>query len=103
MEGFYPDGKFGGLGSVHTRYPWPLGDAQALALAQQNASPQFKRDVIIAKLLSEVQWDGLFSEAVDGHTGEVTSKHWFSWPGSVVSTLLLDHIDLPQSQPNGTL
>ena len=94
-EGFYPGGKYGGLGSVHTRDPWPLGDAQQLliALTTPSALPPGAQgaETVMDKLVAEVQWDGLFSEAVDRYTGEVTSKHWFCWPGSFVSMVLLDH------------
>ncbi|RSH79489.1 uncharacterized protein EHS24_001541 [Apiotrichum porosum] len=89
-DGFYPGGKYGGLGSVHTRDPWPLGEGQRLVI-----KAQLHQDVseVINRLLVQVQWDGLFSEAVDRHTGVVTSKHWFSWPGSFVSSALINYRD----------
>jgi hypothetical protein len=87
MGGFY-DGELGGLGSVHTPHPWPLGDAQELAFAAviRDEDRCFR---IVNRLKRIVQWDGLFSEAIDEHTGKVVSRHWFSWPGAFISTLLL--------------
>ena len=32
-DGFFPQGPYGGLGSVHTRGPWPLGFAQEFIFA----------------------------------------------------------------------
>ncbi|KAM0790503.1 hypothetical protein ACM66B_003377 [Microbotryomycetes sp. NB124-2] len=87
-DGFFDKGPFAGLGSVHTRDPWPLGDAQQLVFA---AHSQDKDQVsqVENKLARVVQWDGLWSEAVDRFTGQVTSKHWFSWPGSFIGSVLL--------------
>ncbi|UNK19426.1 glycoside hydrolase family 125 protein [Paenibacillus sp. N3/727] len=83
--GFYP-GRYGGLGSVHTPHPWPLGDAQEL-LFSDVMKDEVRRDRIFQKLMELVQWDGLYSEAVDEETGKVQSRHWFSWPGAVISTV----------------
>lgn len=85
--GFYP-GAFGGLGSVHTPHPWPLGDGQELFYSYIRHDPE-RYERILQKLTHVVQWDGLFSEAIDEDTGRVTSRHWFSWPGAFVSTVLL--------------
>ncbi len=83
-------GRFGGLGSVHTRDPWPLGDGQHLTiLAQADQIDHEAVSTVLSKIASEVQWDGMFSEAVERHTGQVTSKNWFSWPGSYISDTLL--------------
>jgi len=87
-RGFYL-GAFGGLGSVHTPHPWPLGDGQELLYAHlQHDSKRYEH--VLQKLTSVVQWDGLFSEAIHEETGRVTSRHWFSWPGAFISTVLLD-------------
>ncbi len=85
--GFYP-GLFGGLGSVHTPHPWPLGDVQELLYAQM-LGDQERWQRVWQKLKQVVQWDGLFSEAINEETGQVASRHWFSWPGAFLSTVLL--------------
>ena len=85
--GFYP-GVFGGLGSVHTSHPWPLGDVQELLYAQM-LGDQERWQRVWQKLRRIVQWDGLFSEAINEATGQVESRHWFSWPGASLSTVLL--------------
>jgi meiotically up-regulated gene 157 (Mug157) protein len=85
--GYYP-GVFGGLGSVHTSHPWPLGDVQELLYAQMHDDQEHWQRVW-HKLKQVVQWDGLFSEAINEATGQVESRHWFSWPGAFLSTVLL--------------
>jgi len=85
--GFYP-GVFGGLGSVHTPHPWPLGDVQELLYAQV-LGDQERWQRVWQKLKQVVQWDGLFSEAIHEETGQVESRHWFSWPGAFLSAVLL--------------
>ena len=85
--GFYP-GVFGGLGSVHTPHPWPLGDVQELLYAQVRGD-QERWQKVWQKLKQVVQWDGLFSEAINEETGQVESRHWFSWPGAFLATVLL--------------
>lgn len=85
--GFYP-GIFGGLGSVHTPHPWPLGDVQELLYAQM-IGDQERWQRVWLKLKQVVQWDGLFSEAINEETGQVESRHWFSWPGAFLATILL--------------
>jgi len=85
--GFYP-GKFGGLGSVHTPHSWPLGDAQELLFsALVKDSKRYRK--VMGKLSQISFWDGMFSEAIDEHTGSIASRHWFSWPGSFLSHVLL--------------
>ncbi|QWU17634.1 glycoside hydrolase family 125 protein [Paenibacillus sophorae] len=88
--GFY-DGKFGGLGSVHTPHPWPLGDGQellySLLIGDVKREQQVQR-----KLAKIVQWDGLFPEAVNEHTGDVESRHWFSWPGAFISSVFIQSL-----------
>ena len=85
--GFYP-GPYGGLGSVHTPHPWPLGDAQELLYAKQTGDAA-RYDRVLRKVMNVVQWDGLFSEAIHEESGRVESRHWFSWPGAFLSTVLL--------------
>jgi len=85
--GFYP-GAFGGLGSVHTPHPWPLGYVHELLYAQV-LGDQERWQRVWQKLKQVVQWDGLFSEAINEETGRVESRHWFSWPGAFLSAVLL--------------
>lgn len=86
--GYYCNGPFGGLGSVHTRGPWPLGYFQELVFAEMTGNCA-ARDIAWHKIRGTMFSDGLFSEAVDSFTGECTSKAWFSWPGSMIGSALL--------------
>ncbi|KAJ5469357.1 hypothetical protein N7539_008975 [Penicillium diatomitis] len=97
--GFYGNGPFGGLGSVHTRAPWPLGYFQELVFAELTGDSA-GRDLAWKKIQGSMFPDGLFSEAVDALTGECTSKAWFSWPGSMIGSALLRdrmRVVLPQN------
>jgi meiotically up-regulated gene 157 (Mug157) protein len=86
--GYYAGGDFEGLGSVHTRNPWTLGYFQQWRYAQMTGN--YKAETVAwRKICGVMLWDGMFSEAVDGHSGEVTSKAWFSWPGSMIASGLL--------------
>jgi meiotically up-regulated gene 157 (Mug157) protein len=87
-EGFFPKGPYGGLGSVHTRGPWPLGFAQEFMYANLVGNRAAANDAW-RRIQGSMFMDGLFSEAVDAETGECTSKAWFSWPGSVIGSALL--------------
>jgi hypothetical protein len=87
-DGFYPDGEFGGLGSVHTRGPWPLGYAQEFIYANLRGDNRAQQDAW-RRIQGAMFWDGLFPEAVDCHTGDCVSKAWFSWPGSMIGSALL--------------
>ena len=87
-DGFYPEGKFGGLGSVHTRGPWPLGYAQEFIYASLTGNTAAQEDSW-RRIQGAMFWDGFFPEAVDSHTGDCVSKAWFSWPGSMIGSALL--------------
>ncbi|MFS0864603.1 glycoside hydrolase family 125 protein [Fredinandcohnia sp. 179-A 10B2 NHS] len=87
-KGGYYAGPFEGLGSVHTPHKWPLGDGQELLYAELINDEQRKENVE-TKLRKTVQWDGMFSEAVFEETGEVASRHWFSWPGAFISYVFI--------------
>jgi meiotically up-regulated gene 157 (Mug157) protein len=87
-EGFFPDGPFQGLGSVHTRAPWPLGYAQEMIYADIR-DDEGARDSAWTRIKGAMFWDGQFAEAVNGQTGQCVSKAWFSWPGSVIGSALL--------------
>ena len=87
-KGHFP-GIYGGLGSVHTKNPWPLGDCQELIYSRtMNDTSREKR--IWRKLEKIMQWDGSFGEAIDSTTADVTSKHWFSWPGCAISSVIVE-------------
>ena len=87
-EGYFP-GKLGGLGSLHTRHPWPLGDLQEIVVARVLADAKRERRVL--KRLEEVEtWDGLLPEAYDEVTGAVASRHHFAWPAALRALLALD-------------
>lgn len=86
--GFYGNGPFGGLGSVHTRGPWPLGYYQELVFAEMQGDVEARAGAW-RRIKETSFFDGLFSEAVDAHTGECTSKAWFSWPGCMIGSALL--------------
>jgi uncharacterized protein len=86
--GYYPSGSFGGLGSVHTRGPWPLGYAQEYVYACMKENKVAKEDAW-RRIKGCMFWDGLFPEAVDGETGDCVSKAWFSWPGAMIGSALL--------------
>ncbi len=80
--GYYP-GKLGGLGSVHTPHPWPLGDFQELFLAYLQKD-KVRLDRCLSKVLEVACWDGAFCEAYNEDTGQVASRHWFAWPGAML-------------------
>lgn len=77
-EGFVA-GPLGGLGSLHTRHPWPLGDLQRVivARARRDASAEAAAWDRLARVGT---WDGLLPEAYDERDGSVASRHWFAWP-----------------------
>lgn len=87
LRGYYP-GALGGLGSVHSPHPWPLGLIQELYLARLLRNRRRFRDTW-AKLAKVVCWDGNFPEAIDEKSGQVASRHWFGWPGAMLTTVLL--------------
>lgn len=86
--GYFPTGEFGGLGSVHTKGPWPLGYAQEFIYAHLTGNESAQEDSW-RRIKGAMFWDGLFPEAVDCHTGDCVSKVWFSWPGSMIGSALL--------------
>lgn len=83
-------GCYGGrLGSVHTPGAWPLGDVQALVVAQA-LNDSVRHEQAIAQLQAAAQWDSALSEAVDPITNAVISRHWFAWPGAAYACYALD-------------
>jgi meiotically up-regulated gene 157 (Mug157) protein len=87
-KGYCVGEPFGGLGSVHTSGPWPLGYFQEFVFAQMIGDEAAEKDAW-RRIRGAMLWDGLFSEAVDYRSAECTSKAWFSWPGSMIGSALL--------------
>jgi uncharacterized protein len=86
--GYATGGPFAGLGSVHSKGPWPLGYSQELFYAHRMGDAAAQADAA-RRIVGAMQWDGTFGEAVDAVSGTTTSKAWFSWPGSMISTTLI--------------
>jgi hypothetical protein len=87
-EGYFA-GDLGGLGSLHTRHPWPLGDLQEIVVARVLADA--KREQRALERLEKIEtWDGMLPEAYDETTGAVASRHWFAWPAALRALLALD-------------
>lgn len=93
QAGYFP-GPFGGLGSVHTPGPWPLGDVQELVYARIVGDADRER-AVVDRLAATACVDGALPEARDATTGEVRSRHWFAWPGAALTLALVD----PSWQP----
>jgi uncharacterized protein len=73
----------GHLGSVHTKAPWPLGDAQELMIARVlNDTRRYENTR--ERLLKAAQWDGALPEAYDAKDFSVVSRHWFAWTNAML-------------------
>lgn len=83
--GYYGDSY---LGSVHTRAPWPLGDCQAMMIGRLLGNGDMEAQAR-HHLKKAAQWDGALSEAYDGSTFDVVSRHWFAWPNALYAGLEL--------------
>ena len=87
-EGYFA-GTLAGLGSVHTRHPWPLGDLQEIVLAR--VTDDRDRERRAKERLAHVQtWDGMLPEAYDETSGAVASRPWFAWPVALRALLERD-------------
>jgi len=87
-DGYFA-GALGGLGSLHTPHPWPLGDLQDIVVARVLGDAARERRGW--ERLDRVEtWDGLLPEAYDETTGAVASRHWFAWPAALRALLALD-------------
>ena len=87
-DGYFA-GPLGGLGSLHTRHPWPLGDLQEIVVARVVGDAERERRGW--ERLERVEtWDGLLPEAYDETTGAVASRHHFAWPAALRALLALD-------------
>ena len=82
----YFAGALGGLGSVHTPHPWPLGDLQEIVVARVTGDPARERRA--RERLERIEtWDGMLPEAYDETSGAVASRHWFAWPAALRALL----------------
>jgi hypothetical protein len=89
-DGYFA-GAYGGLGSLHTPHPWPLGDLQEVVVARILGDAA--REHRVWERLDRVEmWDGLLPEAYDETSGAVASRHWFAWPAALRALLLLDRM-----------
>ena len=86
----YFGGVHGGLGSLHTPGPWPLGHLQAL-IAGEAIDREAVAGAVDAVTL-EAQWDDLLPEASDAGTGRPLSRPWFAWPGCVAASVYLGSV-----------
>lgn len=78
-------GHYGGqLGSVHTRAPWPLGDAQELIIARTRGDKTAEK-AIHKRIAATAQWDGALSEAYAQESRRVVSRNWFAWPNAMLA------------------
>lgn len=87
--GYATGGDFAGLGSVHSKGPWPLEYFQELLYAHMTGNGTSKTNAI-KRIVGSMQWDETFGEAVNAETGAVTSKAWFSWPGSMIAAIIVE-------------
>jgi predicted component of type VI protein secretion system len=71
---------------MHTPHPWPLGDLQAIVVAQANRDVAAER-AARSKLDRIEAWDSMIPEAYDEVTGAVRSRHWFAWPAAFRASL----------------
>lgn len=85
-DGYYP-GRVGGLGSVHTPGPWPLGDVQELLYACL-IGDDLRARTVLDRLVATACWDGALPEARDENSGAVRSRHWFAWSGAALLAAL---------------
>jgi hypothetical protein len=84
----FVEGAFGGLGSVHTLHPWPLGDLQDVVVGRV-LHDRTRVSRARARLRAVRMWDGMLPEAYDETSGAVASRHWFAWP--IALWALLEH------------
>jgi meiotically up-regulated gene 157 (Mug157) protein len=78
--GYYP-GHYGSLGSVHTPDSWALGDVQAYIVAKLTGDREAEQQCM-ERRQRVAQFDGALPEAYSALSGEIVSRHWFSWPGA---------------------
>lgn len=89
--GFFP-GPHGGLGSLHTPAPWPLGQVQAY-LAGSSTGDGESMESATQALSDAALWDGSLPEATDPRSARPRSRPWFGWPAASVASAALDEIN----------
>lgn len=85
--GFFP-GPYGGLGSLHARGPWTLGDVQAWVVGVSTADPARLRRAW-RRIRAVAFDDGLLCESYNPETGLPRTRAWFAWPGAAAAALVL--------------
>jgi hypothetical protein len=88
--GFFP-GSYGGLGSLHTPAPWPLGQVQAY-LARSSTGDGEGMEAATRALGDAALWDGSLPEATDPSSAQPRSRPWFGWPAASVASAVLDEV-----------
>lgn len=86
--GFFP-GPRGGLGSLHTPAPWPLGQVQAY-LARSSTGDLEGMETAVQALRDAALWDGSLPEATDPRSARPRSRPWFGWPAASVASAVLN-------------
>ena len=81
------DGPRPGLGSLHTRRPWPLGDIQAWIVGHLTGDPAASANALERLRLAAFA-DGMLPEARSTGDG-ARIRHWFAWPGAALAALRL--------------
>jgi uncharacterized protein len=82
----YAQGAFGGLGSRHTAGTWSLGLIQEW-VARSLAGDAPAAAAALRRLIAVALDDWSLPEASDPHTGRLSARPWFAWPGAVVGAL----------------
>jgi uncharacterized protein len=83
----YSQGRFGGLGSMHTPGTWPLGDLQEW-VAKNLLGDTAGAARALERLAQVASADGMLPETYDSDTGAWRARHWFAWPGALLALLL---------------
>lgn len=86
--GFFT-GPRGGLGSLHTPAPWPLGQAQAYMVGRSTGDRE-ATEAAAQALLDAALWDGSLPEATDAGSGRPRSRLWFAWPAASATSAVLE-------------
>lgn len=84
----YSEGRFGGLGSLHTPGAWTLGDVQELVAAGLLGEGN-RAERALTRLIQVASPDGMLPEAYDSATGRSPVRLWFAWPGAILGALLV--------------
>jgi meiotically up-regulated gene 157 (Mug157) protein len=82
------DGQRPGLGSLHTRQPWPLGDIQAWIVGRLTGDRAASAGALERLRLAAFA-DGMLPEARSAGDDDARIRHWFAWPGAALAALRL--------------